>query len=61
MHFDFELLHKQLNAMIFECALCTVFDSAAVFYRDVSVVEFCVCEWCMLVEAAPLSLYRPSL
>lgn len=31
MYFDFELLLEHLNAMIFECALCTIFDSAAVF------------------------------
>lgn len=31
MYFDFELLLEHLNAMIFECALCKIFDSAAVF------------------------------
>lgn len=31
MYFDFELLLEHLNAMIFECALCTIFDRAAVF------------------------------
>lgn len=56
LYFNSELLHEQLYAMIFECALYTIFDSAAdllccqcsTFYVCVSAV------W--LVEAAPWSL-----
>lgn len=41
-----ELLHEQPHAVIFECAMCTIFDSAASFTVMTVFYIGCLCEGC---------------